>query len=113
MLLILQAAQQKQERTKRSVASGRMPAPSQMPDGYAERKREIQFNHTAVARQLWCIRGMRATLKRGEGAKGILELEPWKNDWLSSPTSDKRAYRWLRVPKQLISDADVPVRERI
>jgi hypothetical protein len=32
------------ERTKRTVMRGRMPAPSQMPDGYAERKKEIQFN---------------------------------------------------------------------
>jgi len=44
MLLILQDAQEKQERTKRTVVTGRMPAPSQMPDGYAEREREIQFN---------------------------------------------------------------------
>ena len=34
---MLQPAHEKQERTKRTVVSRRMPAPSQMPDEYAER----------------------------------------------------------------------------
>ena len=45
MLLTLQAAQRELQRTRTAVVvSRRMSAPSQRPDGYAERNKEIQFN---------------------------------------------------------------------
>jgi hypothetical protein len=69
-LLMLQPAQQKQERTKRTVVRGRMPAPSLMPDD-AERCRNSVQSHTAVVEQLCGIARMLAMRKEGRRAKEI------------------------------------------
>jgi hypothetical protein len=74
-LLILQPAQEKQERTKRTVVSRRMPAPSQMPDEYAERWRNSVQSHTAMEKPLWGIGWMLAMWKEDERAKEIWAFE--------------------------------------
>src|SRR3984957_3943540 len=55
MLLTLQPVQEKQERTKRTMVSRRISTPSQMPDEYAERRRNSVQSHTAMVKQLWGI----------------------------------------------------------
>jgi len=52
-----------------------MPAPSQMPDEYAERWRNSVQSHTAMVKQLWRIGWMLAMWKEGKRTKEIWEFE--------------------------------------
>jgi hypothetical protein len=67
--------QEKQERTKRTMVSRRMPTPSQMPDEYAERRSNSVQSHTAMVKQLWGIGWLLARWKEGNRVKEIWEFE--------------------------------------